>query len=250
MHRFFVSPGSISGDAVTLSGPTSRQLARVLRSRPGAKIVVLDDSGWEYVVTLEKVSPDEVLGAVVDRQASRGEPRTRLTLYQGVLKADRFEFVLQKGTELGVSTFVPMICARSVPRMREKALTANRYARWRRIMTEAAEQSGRGRIPILEQSVDFFSACDNVEGPAIIPWEQEHGTGLHTALKRWRLGNPDVSSLGVFIGPEGGFTKEEVEHARTRGIEPVSLGERILRAETAGIAVVAAILHDLGELGG
>ena len=164
MHRFFISPDSISGDAVTLSGPGARQLDRVLRSRPGDQIVVLDNSGWEYVVTLEKVSPDEVLGAMVDRQASRGEPRTRLTLYQGVLKADRFEFVLQKGTELGVSTFVPMICAWSVPRMREKSLAANRYARWHRIITEAAEQSHRGRIPMLEQTVDFFSACDNVDG--------------------------------------------------------------------------------------
>ena len=250
MHRFFVSPDSISGDAVTLSGHVARQLARVLRSRPGDRIAVLDDSGWEYLVTLERVSPDQVLGAVVDRSASRGEPNTKVTLYQGMLKADRFEFALQKGTELGVSTFVPIICARSVRRQQVKASGTNRYARWRRIITEAAEQSHRGRIPILEKPMDFFSACDKVEDPAIIPWEQEDAVGLKTALKRWKSDNLKLSSVSVFIGPEGGFTNEEIDHARARNIAPVSLGNRILRAETAGIAAVAAILHDLGELGG
>ena len=250
MHRFFISPQCIDGDAVTLSGPVARQLARVLRSRPGDRVVLLDDSGWEYLVTLTVVRSGQVLGLVADRLAPGGEPNARITLYQAVLKADRFELVLQKGTELGVSAFVPMFCARSVPRARESASKADRHDRWQRIVTEAAEQSGRGRIPTLERPMEFFKACDAAQGLAIIPWEEERETGLKTVLARLKAGSSDGSSVSIFVGPEGGFTREEVDYARARGLVPVSLGDRILRAETAGIAAVAAIQYEAGELGG
>lgn len=250
MHRFFVSPDCIRADAVTLTGSAARQLAHVLRARPGDRIVVLDDSGWEHLVTLEAVSPDRVFGVVTERLMSRGEPTARITLYQGVLKADKFELVLQKGTELGVSTFVPVLCSRSVPGHGRGGWAANRYERWRRIVTEAAEQSHRGRIPALEKPLEFAAACDGVKGIAFIPWEREEGTGIKTALNRQRANGLDGSPVSVFIGPEGGFTQEEIEYAGARGIEPVSMGNRILRAETAGIAAVALILYELGELGG
>jgi 16S rRNA (uracil1498-N3)-methyltransferase len=250
VHRFFVSPDEIDGDSVTLSGAPARQLARVLRFGPGERIVVLDDSGREYLVTLEAVSPNLVSGVITDRWASTGEPATRINLYQAVLKADRFEFVLQKGTELGVSVFVPILCARSVPRGRDKGWLENRYGRWRRIITEAAEQSHRGRIPVLENPVQFFGACDGVEGWAVIPWKHETSTGLKTALAEQKTRGWDGSAVGVFIGPEGGFTDEEIDYARARGIVPVSMGRRVLRAETAGIAATAAILYELNELGG
>ena len=245
-----MSPECIRGDAVKLTGGVARQLARVLRSRPGDRIAVLDDSGLEYLVALESVRPTEVRGVVTGSHASSGEPRVRITLYQGVLKGDRFEFVLQKGTELGISAFVPILCARTVPRERGTPWASNRYVRWRRIITEAAEQSQRGRIPVLQGAVEFPSACDGVEGPALIPWEGEGVTGLKQALASWRRDGGDEGSISVFIGPEGGFMAEEVDYARARSIVPVSLGRRILRSETAGLAVASAILYELGELGG
>ena len=247
MHRFFVSPQCIDGNAVTLSGNVARQLARVLRSRPGDRVIVLDGSGWEYSVVLTEVRSDRVRGIVADRSPSRGEPSTNITLYQAVLKADRFELVLQKGTELGVSAFVPIFCARSVPKRREGPGAANRLGRWRSIITEAAEQSGRGRIPALEKPLDFFEACDGVRGFAIIPWEHEGARSLKAALGP-RKG--DGLEVGMFIGPEGGFTQEEIDYARARGLVSVSLGARTLRAETAGIVAAAAILYELGDLGG
>lgn len=250
MHRFFVSPDCIGDSDVTLSGHVARQLARVLRSRAGDRIVVLDDTGWEYFVTLTAVDPEQVRGVVTGRAASGGEPRIEVTLYQALLKADRFELVLQKGTELGVSAFVPVVCARSVPRERDGARSANRRSRWRRIVTEAAEQARRGRVPTLESTTELLQAFDEVEGLAVIPWEEEDGCGLRAALTEWKAGGRDISSVSVFIGPEGGFTSEEVDHARSRGIVPVSLGRRILRAETAGIVAVSAVLYELGELGG
>ena len=245
MHRFFVSPDCIDGQDVTLPDNVARQLARVLRLKPGDRIIVLDDSGWEYVVTLTAVDSNAAQGVVTDKRVSSGDPLVRLVLYQGMLKSDRFEFVLQKGTELGVSTFVPVSCARSVA----KSDSANRSVRWRKIITEAAEQSGRGRIPALEKPSEFFSACDAYGGLAIVPWEEEVDTGLRSVLRRWKAADLGISSVSVFIGPEGGFTREEVEYARSKGVVAVSLGKRILRAETAGIAAAAAVLYELGELG-
>ena len=250
MHRFFVSPHCIDGDAVALSGPVARQLARVLRSRPGDQIVVLDDSGWEHLVTLQAVDPDVVRGAVTERRPSSGEPGVEITIYQGVLKGDRFELALQKGTELGVSAFVPTFCARSVPRRTDDAWAAGRYTRWRRILTEAAEQSGRGKLPTLREPVTFAAACDEVEGMALIPWEEEQGEGIRMALASWKREDGGSPSISVFIGPEGGFTLDEIEYARARGIQSVGLGNRTLRAETAGLAAVTAIMYELGELGG
>lgn len=250
MHRFFVSPDCIKGNGVTLSGDAARQLARVLRARPGDQIIVLDSSGWEYRVTLTRVDAALAAGTVTGREASQGEPRVRVTLYQGVLKADKLELVLQKCTELGVAAFVPVFCARSVPRDREGQWAASRYPRWRKIIAEAAEQSRRGLLPSLEAPLDFKDACHAFRGLGLVPWEEEHATGLRAALARWRKGNADDGAISVFIGPEGGFTREEVDCARARGIVPVSLGRRILRAETAGIAAVAAIMYELGELGG
>ena len=249
MHRFFVAPRCIDGDMVTLSGGVARQLSRVLRSQPGDRITVLDDSGQEYLVTLETVSPRQVLGVVSQRLRSEGEPAVSVTLYQGMLKGERFEFVLQKGTELGVSTFVPILSTRTVRRVRGSGHTEQRHNRWRRIIMEAAEQSRRGRLPVLERPIDFSAACDAVEGPGVIPWELEQATSLKAFLVLRRTSILAGLSVSVLIGPEGGFTESEIDYARTRGLAPVTLGRRTLRAETAGIAAVTSILYELGEMG-
>ena len=249
MHRFFVSPDCIDGDSARLSGAPARQLARVLRARPGDRIVLFDGSGWEYLVDLTEVGTQAVSGSVADRSRVRGEPSVRVALYQAVLKSDRFELALQKGTELGVSAFVPMLCARSVPRARGGSFGTGRQTRWQRIVVEAAEQCGRGTVPTMESPSEFRQACDTATGHTLIPWEGERETGLKAVLRRWSASGP-TSSLNVFIGPEGGFDDDEIDYARARGMTPVSLGGRILRAETAGIATVAAVMYELGELGG
>ena len=227
----------------------TRQLSRVLRARPGDQIVVLDDSGWEYLVTLDSVGHQRAKGTVDERTQGGGEPVVRLTLYQSVLKAEKFEMVLQKGTELGVSAFVPFYCDRSVPKSGAKQGGEAKLERWRKIITEAAEQSGRSRLPALAEPADFRDACKRVEGLALVPWEEEEQTGLKQALARSKAGGQSLDAVSILIGPEGGFTSEEVDLAREMGILPVTLGKRILRAETAGIAAVTAIMYELGELG-
>ncbi|MBI4233548.1 MAG: 16S rRNA (uracil(1498)-N(3))-methyltransferase [Chloroflexi bacterium] len=252
MHRFFVPPDWLVGGRAQLGGEVARQIARVLRLVPGDEITVLDNTGWEHRVRLVSVSAAAVQGEVLGRKLCAGEPRVRVTLYQGVLKGEKFEWVLQKGTELGVSSFVPVFCGRSVPRF-SPDWSEGKYARWRRVLTEAAEQARRGRIPDLALPLAFSEACARAQGLSLIPWEEERVAGLRTVLReRLREGagtGQAPPSVNLFIGPEGGFSPEEVALARTYGIISVTLGVRVLRAETAGLAVAAAVLYEAGELG-
>ena len=245
VHRFFVPPSNIGSERVTLTADASRQLARVLRARPGDGIIVLDDSGYEYAVTLDNVSPRAASGVIHDRYRGEGEARLAITLYQGLMKADRFEYVLQKGTELGISRFVPIISERTVAR---NIISPNRLERWHRIMREAAEQSGRCRLPTLGDTMSFSEACDSIRGPAIIGWESERDSGIRDTLLRHKPEIEGAQSIDIVIGSEGGLTEEEVGYALGRGIAPVSLGRRVLRAETAGIIAAAAVLYEMGEL--
>ena len=142
-----------------------------------------------------------------------------------------------------MSTFVPVICRRSVRRERDGRDTG-RYHRWQKIIAEAAEQSGRCVLPVLRRAVEFEDACRGItpDNISIIPWEREEATGLGAALH-----DKGSRHVNLFIGPEGGFEEEEVDFARSRGAVPVSLGRRILRSETAAIATVAAVMYEMGE---
>ena len=245
VHRFFVLPSNIEGERVTLTEDASRQLARVLRARPGDGITVLDDSGYEYAVTLDKVNPKSASGVIHDRYRGEGETRLAITLYQGLMKADRFEYVLQKGTELGISCFVPIVSERTVAR---NVISPNRLERWHRIMREAAEQSGRCRLPALGDTVSFSEACKSITGPALIGWEDERDTGIKDVLLRHKADIEGAQSISIVIGSEGGLTEDEVGYALGCGLAPVSLGRRVLRAETAGIVAATAVLYEMGEL--
>ena len=246
MRRFFVPPTWISGEGVRLEGDVARRVRHVLRMSPGDEIVLLDNSGKEYRARLTRFGGNVVEATVISAGDGRGESPIQVTLYQGMLKGQRFQWVLQKGTELGIASFVPLMCHRSIPEERDSWSTT-RYARWRKIVVEAAEQSGRCLLPDLGRPMSFEDACEAIRdsGVSVIPWEREGSVGLRSALQN--LVSPRVN---IFIGPEGGFEETEIERARSCGILPVSLGRRILRSETAGIAAVAAVLYEAGELGG
>jgi len=243
MNRFFVPKDWISGDVMSLKDEPAHQVCHVLRLKPADRIIVLDNTGWEYEIQLEKLSADQVQGKVLKKEISPGEPKLKTTLFQALLKADKFELVLQKGVELGVSAFVPFISERCVV----KRPAENKVQRWQKIIQEAAEQSGRGLLPILYPVVPFAEAGDIAATPAILLWEEEKSQRLRDVLKQRTFVN--ASSLSIFIGPEGGFPAEEVRYAESKGIVTASLGRRVLRAETAGLAAVSAILYTLGELG-
>lgn len=253
MHRFFVPPAWVRGNEIVIAGPQAHQIARVLRMRPGDRIVVLDNSGWEIETRLIAVDRTEVRGEVLRRRLSAAEPRTKISLFQSVLKSNRFEVVLQKGTELGVVEFVPIIADRCV--ISDLDAVEKKRRRWEWIVQEAAEQCGRGRKPTLRPAVFFPHACEQARhsgGLSLIPWEGETKMSLRGLLRdrppgRERTWPPFATNL--FVGPEGGFTPDEVAVARRYGLVSVTLGPRILRAETAGIVAAALILFELGDMG-
>jgi 16S rRNA (uracil1498-N3)-methyltransferase len=247
MDRFFVPPEVLAAETVELDRELSHRLRHVLRLRAGAMVVFFDGRGREYEAVIEDMSAPAVRARVLQQREGIPEPRTRLVLYQSLIKGDRFDWVLEKGTELGVAAFVPLISHRSV--MRPRGGHSSRSARWRRIIVEAAEQCGRSVLPELAPVTDLGEAFDSAPGLRLLPWEEERALALRTALREALSDGVKLTEVSLFIGPEGGFTRQEVDRARDGGVRVVSLGDRILRSETAGIVAAAAVLWELGELG-
>lgn len=219
---------------------TAHQIRNVLRLRADDAILVLDNSGWEYEVLLRQVDRQQVVGEAVAKRPSPNEPAVQLTLYQSLMKRDKFEWVLQKGTEIGVSHFVPLVTQRSL--VQKVDIKDRKHSRWQKILTEAAEQSRRGRIPTLHPPHTLAQALENHPSqPGLIAWEGATEPPLREILAEWER----PSAISLFIGPEGGYATEEIEAAKTTGIVPITLGKRILRAETAAIVASALILHYL-----
>ncbi len=252
MRRFFVPPGSVRGREVTLGGEIAHRLGRVLRLKPGDRVVLAEGGPREYEVELTSVSARSVVGVIVGELAAPPEPGLELVLHQSLIRAQHFELVLEKGTEVGVSRFVPVVSGRSQVRLGEDT---GRAERWRRIVVEAAEQCGRGRPPAVDAPRPIEEALRESPGLRVLPWEgpavgavrEPPLPGLGAHLR----GQPErPRTVSLFIGPEGGFQAEEVQLARQAGAALVSLGPRILRSETAGIVAAVLVMEALGEMGG
>lgn len=246
LHRFFVPSSAIGDGVVTLPREASRQITKVLRLRPGDEIVVFDGSGAEWPATLlEGARSSAVIAELADERAPASESHVHLVLCQALIKADRFEFILQKATELGAGSFRPLVTARTV---RERPSPA-RVTRWGRIVREAAEQSGRVRVPTIEPPAHLEEMRDGDAAATLLLWEGESRRSFTEAADdlRPRLSEHEPA-LNLVCGPEGGFEQEEVDFLQSRGAIAAGLGPRLLRAETAAIAALTLALHELGEL--
>lgn len=246
-YRFFIAPDTINNDVVTITDAALiHQLRRVLRLRPGNQVLMLDGQGTCYTVVLTEMGNTRIIGQIEQQQPAQGEPAITVTLYSGLLRADRFEWVLQKGTELGVSHFVPVQWSRSqsADQINERKLT-----RWEKIVREAAEQSGRGRLPEVRPPQPFERACQQAahNDLALLLWEgaadKPAPRSLRAVLRLPGALRPAIS-VAILSGSEGGITAEELTTATGHGIIPVSLGPRILRAETAPIVASAALFYE------
>ena len=214
--------------------------------RSGEEIGVFDGSGTEWTIELDEISSRCVEGHVVDVTRPSTEPRVDITLYQSLIDAAQFELVLQKGVELGVKRFVPLLAER-VSGAGSTGASEGRQVRWARIVQEAVEQSGRVFVPEVGTPVAMDAAfADPPTGLVIVPWEGETSRSLRKVLKTQDAGADDA--ISIVIGPKGGLTEAEIEFLTQCGALPVTLGSRILRAETAAIATVAAVLYELGDL--
>jgi 16S rRNA (uracil1498-N3)-methyltransferase len=244
VNRFFVSTSDIEGDRVRLSREQAHQVRHVLRLGSGDPIVVLDDRGTEYEVVLTTVGAQEAVGRIMSTRPAAGEPKVQLTLFQSLLAREKFEWVLQKATEVGVTQIVPVGAERSL--LRAKQIEENKLDRWRRILVEAAEQSHRGRIPRLGATVSFSAAVSQLpDFDRSLIAAPSGATTLREALREIGYEEPAIALL---VGPEGGFTDAEVALAREKGAIAIGLGPRVLRTETAAVVASALILYELGEM--
>jgi len=255
MHRFFVPAHLLGSPTIVLGGSQAHQMRRVLRLRPSEHVVLLDNQGWAYEARLVSYDGDDVRLEAISRQPAAGEPLAHIVLFQAVLKGDRFEFVVQKATELGVRRLVPMVCERSV--VAELGAIQNKHDRWQRVAQEAAEQCGRGLFPevapcqpfsvALSQALRPCAGAEQLPALRLIPWEEERAVALRSVLESCNF--MGGACIQIYIGPEGGFTEAEIALACSHGVRAVSLGPRILRSETAALVAVSNTLYATGDLG-
>ena len=239
MQRFLIDRRCIDRENVTLEGDIVHQIRNVLRLQSGECIVVFDNEGLEYEVTLDEVGNSQVKGTICNTRKV-AEPDIKIILYQALLKSDKFELVLQKCTEVGVSEFVPIMCERCVAR---KPGT-NKIQRWEKVIKEATEQSGRGILPVLKPTISLKDACHSLKGLSLIAGIGADSIKLSHVLRS----NTRPLTINILVGPEGGFTTDEEELAQKSCLNKITLGPCILRAETAGLVASTAILYEYGEL--
>ncbi len=244
-RRILVAARLAPGTVATLTGNERHYLATVLRLKPGTELILADGAGREFIGSIDRVDSDGVEIAIGDELPALQPEGPVITIYQGMPKGEKLELILQKGTELGVGSIVPFYAARSVPRLRDERIEG-RLARWERIAREAARQCGRPDTPQLGLAGNLADVLRMGEHSVkLLLWEGEKAVGLRQLL----ADTPRPDNVAVIIGPEGGLTGEEVAAAREAGYRSVTMGTRILRTETAGLAILAILQHVWGDLG-
>lgn len=245
MYRFFVEPEACKGETIRISGSDRNHMKNVLRLRIGEQVTVSDGTDREYICEIQEYDSSEAIVKIVDILGCSAELPTEITLYQGLPKAEKLELIIQKAVELGAVRIVPVMTKRSVVKLDEKK-AAKRVERYNTIARSAAKQSKRSRIPVVDRIMSFTEALEDAKGldMNLIPYEEAEGIEYSRKVLRQVSGK---KSLGIFIGPEGGFEQQEVEAAKAMGAECITLGHRILRTETAGIALLSILMFSLEQ---
>lgn len=240
MPRFFLDENSIEGDIITVRGGDAVHIGRSLRMKPGDRLTFCRQ-GMDFESVIESFTAETVVCRVEEKMPSRSEPRLRLSVFQGFPKGDKAELIVQKCTELGAAEVVFFLSSRCVARPDVKS-GERRIERLRKIALEAAKQSGRGAVPEIRGIISFDEAVKCLAEKEISLICYENGGGRLSSFTF-----EGAESCGVMIGAEGGFDRSEVEAAVDMGASAVWLGERILRCETAPVAVTAVIMNLAGE---
>jgi|AGTN01.1.fsa_nt_gi RNA methyltransferase, RsmE family len=236
MHRAYAEPSDIQGGQAVIRGDEAKHIRSVLRMQPGETFIAFDGTGMDYVCSIVSVGA-EIEAQVVSSERNRTEPGIRVTLYQAYPKSAKMEDIVQKAVELGAAGIIPFISQRCVKRPEDGA-------RLRRVALAAVKQCGRSVLPEVTDVLSFDKALARMKAHdrLIACWEEEKKTSLREALQG------DDSDIGVVIGPEGGFEAAEVMRMRGIGGISATLGPRILRTETAGIAVLSAVFFEKGQM--
>lgn len=247
MPRFFVTEYELlPGRTAYITGDDARHLKKSLRIKKNDMVVLCDGRGNDFTARVLNLENDAVLVEVVSQMENNNEPKLQVNIFMAITKGEGFEYAIQKCVEAGAASIQPIITEHTVIDIPENKID-RKVERWNKISESAAKQSGRSRIPAVFFPVQFSEALKKPKGaePSIICYVKEGTLKLKQFLGR----HPDAEVLNVFIGPEGGFSPVEWEIARLAGLYSVSLGKRILKAETAGFFVTVAAMYEYGELG-
>lgn len=245
MHHFFVEPGAVGEDEIIITGSDVNHIKNVLRMTIDEKLLISDGQGNDYCCIISGMSDSEIVAEILEENVERTELSSEFYLFQGLPKSDKMELIVQKAVELGVKEIIPFKAKRCVVKLDDKKADS-KIKRWQSISESAAKQSKRGVIPRVNEVMSFKEAVEYAKtfDISIIPYENFKDMSSTRKIIDKIEKN---MKIGIFIGPEGGFDSEEVDYAIDNGIEPVSLGKRILRTETAGLAILSVLMFKLED---
>jgi len=241
MANFYSPPETRRGDTILVCGDEAHHICRVLRKRPGERIVVVDGEGNEFKCAIRACRPESVEVKVLSMRRKPKEPVLKVTLACAVPRGERMDSLVEKVTELGVCRIIPLISERSTVR----SVGKEKFARWKRIAVSAVKQSERSVVPRIEEMESLAELVEDLRSYSwgVVGWELSKRRLVGSIFPR-----EPISDVITIIGPEGGFSEHEIEGLRKRGVADVWLGERKLRSETACVALVSLILNHYGDL--
>lgn len=244
MSRFFVPKENIKDDIIIINSDDVSHISRVLRLTQGDEIICCDGAGNDYNVSISEVSKKEIICKILSKTKADTEPNISVTLIQGIPKASKMDYIIQKTTELGITSIYPCALSRCVSKVDGDKKTE----RWQKIAEEASKQSGRGIVPTVNAPINLKQAIEILKKADIsfVPYECQEDSYLKPVL----TSDKNAKSVAFLIGPEGGFDKSEIKALEDSGISIVTLGKRILRTETAGEAVLSMIMYEIGDING
>ena len=251
MHKFFTPKELINGDVAKIIGDDVKHIYKVLRISEGEKVTLNNCEGIEYLGKVTSVSKQEVLIEILEKLELNNESDIKIYLFQGLPKSQKMDLIVQKGTELGITEFIPIITHRVDVKLKGEFKKLDRL---NRIALEAAKQSKRSIIPKVSEPIEFEEVLERINSLdlLIVPYENANNFGIKTLINKLRKENiiDNVKSVGIFVGPEGGIEEYEIERLKDKGAHIVTLGKRILRTETAGFFATSLIHYELSDLGG
>ena len=252
MHKFFTSKELISENIGKIIGDDVKHIMKVLRLAPGEEVILNNCEGTEYLAKIDRVNKQEVILDIIETIEGSNESDIKIILYQGLPKSQKMDLIVQKGTELGIYEFKPVITSRVDVKLKGEFKKLDRL---NRISLEAAKQSKRGVVPKVLDPMNFNDVLEEMDSLdlMLVPYENAEGFGIKTLINNFKKENinlNDIKTVGILVGPEGGFEEAEIIKLKDKGAHIITLGKRILRTETAGFVAASLIQYELSDLGG
>lgn len=247
MHKFFTPSNYISDNKGRIVGEDVKHIYKVLRLTEGEEVILNDCDGVEYLAEISKVTKSEVILDIIKKLDINNESDVEIVLFQGMPKAQKMDLIVQKGTELGISKFVPLITERVDVKLKGDFKKLDRL---NRIALEACKQSKRSVIPKVLSPIEFDELINEINtfDLILVPYEDKEDYGIKGLMKD--IDKESIKRICIIVGPEGGFEESEIERLKDAGASIITLGKRILRTETAGFVATSLIQYELGDLGG